>query len=370
MNGSDLRALREGAGVTLRTLADAVGRDVGHLSRVERGHRDPTPALVAAYQDALRGTLEDMERRRLLAAGAAAAGLALTDALPALVAGDAAPVRVGLAEVAAIRSLALDFDLGSPFALHVAEAALQRAAALLHAQVRPEVAPSLHAAVALLADRVGWAQLEAGRDPFGTLAFAQRTAARGDDADLHAHALLDLAVSTVDPRVAVATLEHGLSGPVAGAERVNLHAVAARLAAKYDRKAAVEHLAQALDTQPTAGGSEWAQRMTAAPGHLDAIAGFACYAVGHEQAGERLAGALVQFGEEGRQRTRARCHVRLAGLALVVGDEDGGGAHLRRALSLRRSTLVGHDLRALASVARSAGRDDLARLAVQAPREQ
>ena len=74
-------------------------------------------------------------------------------------------------------------------------------------------------------------QHEAGQDASSTLGYAHRTAQRGDDVDLHAHALLDLAVATPDPQVALPTLDHALDGNVQGAERVNLHAVDARRAA-------------------------------------------------------------------------------------------------------------------------------------------
>lgn len=355
MTGAELRAMREAAGIGIRELAVAIGRDRGHLSRVERGDRDPTPAIVAAYKEALAGTLDDMRRRTFLAAGAAVP-------LAGLMA--AAPVRVGASEVAAVRSLALDLDLTHPWALDIAETALHRAAGLLQARVRPEIAPSLAEAVALLADRVGWARFEAGRDAASTLGFAQRTAQRGDDAGLHAHALIDLAVSSRDARVAVATLDHALTGPVAGAERVNVHAVAARRAAGHDPHAAREHLAQALDIEPVAAGSDWAERITSAPGHLDAIVGFAAYAVGHAVARERLTYAVEKLGDR-RKRTLARCHTRLAGLALADGDRDAVDQHLGVALGSRRSVSVAGDLRELASRARRLGHPDVARLAAR-----
>lgn len=355
MRGDELREMREAAKVGLRELAVAIGRDRGHLSRVERGEREATPALVAAYEAALaRGTLDDMRRRSLLTAGAALPVLAAT--------GGATVGRVGAAEVAAVRSLALDLDLAHPFGLSAAEAALRQAAAMLHAKVSPGVMIELHESVALLADRVGWGQHEAGRDASSTLMFAHRTAERGNDRALGAHVLLDLAVHNTNVPEALATLEYALTGGVSGAERANVHAVAARRAAAYDARLAHEHLAHALDVEPVPASGEWSQRITDAPGHLDAIVGFACYATGHPYAKRLLTRAAASLAPN-RQRTRARCHIRLAGLALQARDEDGATTQVQRAIALRRSTMVAADLQTFARQARAAGRAELARLA-------
>lgn len=354
VTGAELRAMRERAGVGLREMAQAIGKDRGHLSRVERGERDATPALVAAYQAALEaGTLEDMRRRSMLTAGAALPVLALTSG--------AASTRVGEAEVAAVRSLALDTDMSHPLGLDAAETALQRAAGMLHARVSPAVTQDLHEAVALLADRVGWGRFEERRGAESVLMFAHRTAQRGQDAALHAHTLLDLAVTTPSAQTAVATLEHALAGTVRGSERANLHAVAARRAATYDKRLAGEHLARALDVEPTPVGSEWAARTVDTTGHLDAIVGFACYAVGHPEAKQRLTRAVAELAPS-RQRTRARCHIRLAGLALDVGDDDEAKTQVQQAISLRRSTTVAADLQTFAHQAWAAGRHELARM--------
>lgn len=354
MTGAELRAMRERAGAGLNELARAIGKDRGHLSRVERGERDATPALVAAYQAALTpGTLEDMRRRSMLAAGAALPVLTLT--------GGAASTRVGAAEVAAVRSLALDMDMSHPLGLDAAETALQRAAGMLHARISPLVAHDLHEAVALLADRVGWGRFEEQRGAESVLTFAHRTAQRGQDAALHAHTLLTLAVTTSSAPTAVATLEYALAGTVRGSERANLHAVAARRAATYDKRLAREHLERAFDVEPTPVGSEWATRLVETPGHLDAIVGFACYAVGHPDAKQRLTRAVAELAPN-RQRTRARCHIRLAGLALDAGDDDEATTQVQQAISLRRSTTVTADLQAFARQARAAVRDELARM--------
>ncbi len=55
VTGQDLRAARREKGVSLGRLAAQIGRDKGHLSRVERGvdDREITPGLVRDYQRAL-----------------------------------------------------------------------------------------------------------------------------------------------------------------------------------------------------------------------------------------------------------------------------------------------------------------------------
>lgn len=351
MTGAELRALRLAAGLSLGQLAQAIDRDRGHLSRVERGERDATPALVDAYRTAISGlTVEDVRRRDLLAAGAALPVLAVTDA----------PRRVGAAEVTAVRSLALDLDLTHPLAVYAAQSALSQASAMLHAQMTPTTRASMRAAVALLADRVGWGMLETGQDPTNTLSYAQRLAEVAEP-ELRAHALLDLAVATPDPWTALATLQHALAGPVAGAERVNLHAVAARVAAPIDPRVARDHLARALDTEPTPSTADWAQQITSSGGHLDAIVGFACHATDHPDALVRLQSALYHIGSH-RRRTRARCHVRMASLAVRAGGRDQAMGHVEIARQ-QRSELVRRDLGALASEARALGAHELAALA-------
>jgi hypothetical protein len=162
-------------------------------------------------------------------------------------------------------------------------------------------------------------------------------------------------------------MEHTLAGGVAGAERINVHAVAARRAAAYDRRAAGDHLARALDIEPTPAGSEWAERITCAPGHLDAIVGFAGYALGHPGADARLLRAVHALDAR-RGRTRARCHARLAGLAVLGGDDDAAAAHVDQALKSKRSVLVSTDLHTFAALARQANQHALAELAGQAHR--
>src|SRR5689334_13850786 len=83
ISGGDLRAARLSSGFTLGQFARMIGRDKGHLSRVETGKgREITPALVRDYERALGVTIaataqpgtaassgdsvEDVRRRELL----------------------------------------------------------------------------------------------------------------------------------------------------------------------------------------------------------------------------------------------------------------------------------------------------------------
>lgn len=53
VTGRDLRAARTAAGIGLDRLAGQIGRHKSHLSRVERGDREVTPALLRDYERAL-----------------------------------------------------------------------------------------------------------------------------------------------------------------------------------------------------------------------------------------------------------------------------------------------------------------------------
>jgi transcriptional regulator with XRE-family HTH domain len=44
--GPELRAARKGAGLTLRALAKLMGCTHAHLSHIETGHQQPSPALL------------------------------------------------------------------------------------------------------------------------------------------------------------------------------------------------------------------------------------------------------------------------------------------------------------------------------------
>jgi transcriptional regulator with XRE-family HTH domain len=55
-----LRALREGAGMSLRTLADILGDTThGHIGRIETGERTPTPELSYRIIHAIASHLAD-----------------------------------------------------------------------------------------------------------------------------------------------------------------------------------------------------------------------------------------------------------------------------------------------------------------------
>jgi len=78
LNGEDLRRARKAAELTLRDVAGLGGCSPGHLSRIESGQRDLTPATVALYEratgrpiearpsDLLRPTLDPVKRKDLI----------------------------------------------------------------------------------------------------------------------------------------------------------------------------------------------------------------------------------------------------------------------------------------------------------------
>jgi transcriptional regulator with XRE-family HTH domain len=94
ITGQDLRAARKAKNISLCKLAEMIGRDKGHLSRVERGAgREATPALIRDYQRVLGETVAattddprqdrpitvDAVKRRTFLAGVVATAANATD---------------------------------------------------------------------------------------------------------------------------------------------------------------------------------------------------------------------------------------------------------------------------------------------------
>lgn len=53
LNREAARAIREAKGISLRELARGIHRDVGHISRVERGLHQASTATLAAWAERL-----------------------------------------------------------------------------------------------------------------------------------------------------------------------------------------------------------------------------------------------------------------------------------------------------------------------------
>lgn len=397
ITGHELRAARERAHISLGQLARLTGKDKGHLSRVERGERDVTPALVWAYEQAIGGsvaatphvdtepsagpTLDDMRRRNLLGAIAAASvGAAAPEPLLRLLDGLAAdlPERVGLAEVAAVEAATdlytrLDLARGGGMAATMARGSLHWAVGLLDRDMTDEIRQRLSSAVGLLADRLGWSLYDLGeaRSAQRLLTFALDTAARGPDRDLRAHVMLDLSTVVTDSGTArdgVEILRLALGDErISSAERANLHAVSARhCGTAGDRQAGLRHVALAEDALTRidpALAPDWARRITVSAGHHDSALGLALFELGDEErARDRLTNALRAL-DTGRTRTGLRCRTRLAVLHLRSGEERAGEDQARRAIRDAdgvRSTRIASDLRMVIQAAESRGMADLA----------
>lgn len=64
VNGTAIRRIREDSGKSLRQLvADVKDLSAGHLSRVENGIVQPSPAMLRRIADALGVSLDDISTR-------------------------------------------------------------------------------------------------------------------------------------------------------------------------------------------------------------------------------------------------------------------------------------------------------------------
>ncbi|GII87979.1 hypothetical protein Ssi03_59690 [Sphaerisporangium siamense] len=399
--GEDLRVARRRAGLSLGRLAAMTGVSAGHLSRVERGDREVTPAVIRHYEvalgmspvrfmatetphsrDAETGTVDDMKRRGLLSVIAAASvGVATGEPLTRLLDGLSTepPNLVGLPEVRAVEAAAdlymrMDLARGGNAAIAMARGSLEWAVKLRDRPMAEPTRDRLSSAIGLLADRVGWATYDQGRlEPAtGLLTFALDSAARGSDRDLRAHTMLDLSVAFADlgrPRDGVDILRMALGDErISSAERANLHAVAARhCAAAGDRAAGLRHIGlaeEALARAEPALAPDWAHHITVSPGHHDSALGLALFQLGEDaRARVRLSAALERLGES-RTRTGLRCLTRLAVLRIREGDREAGAEQARRAVVLAsdvQSMRVASDLRMMIDGVRQSGMTELAR---------
>ncbi|WP_344933673.1 hypothetical protein [Sphaerisporangium flaviroseum] len=305
-----------------------------------------------------------------------ATGEPLTRLLDGL--GTEPPSHVGLPEVQAVEAAAdlymrMDLARGGNAAIAMARGSLEWAVKLQDRPMTEATRERLCSAVALLADRVGWATYDQGKMERAArlLTFALDSAARGGDRDLRAHTMLDLSVAFADmgrPRDGVEILRLALGDErISSAERANVHAVAARhCAAAGDRPGGLRHIGlaeEALARAEPAVAPDWARHITVSPGHHDSALGLALFQLGEDsRARVRLATALERLGEN-RTRTGLRCLTRLAVLRLREGERDTGTEQARRAVALAadvRSARVTKDLRMMIDGVRQCGLADLA----------
>lgn len=360
--GRDLRAAREACHVGIATLAKLMGKDKGHLSRVERGEREVTPSIISAYERALgvpindstfaatTGDTDDVHRREMLSLIATASvGAASAEPLARLLDGIEAPVpnRVGVNDVRAVEQATaacttLDLDGAAETSAMLAAGALTWSTRLLSQSMSDTVRQRLSSAVGGLADRLGWSTYDQGdhRRALRTLTAGLDYASHGADRDLRAHAMLDIATVLEDmgrPAEGVEALRLALGDErISSAERANLHAVCARLCAAADQRTAglrhIERAESALAEDAPAIVPDWVRQVTLAPGHLDAALGMALFALGeHDRAQSRLSVAVSTLGPR-RARTDIRCRTRLAILRFDSGDKTGAELEARKVI--------------------------------------
>lgn len=382
MNGYDgptLRSLRESQGVTLRRVARQAGLSHGHLSKVERGElgRPVTPAVLAAYEAATgirltgvaghgpgepggwrRGHLNEARRRTLNAKIAAVAvGGTLGEQLTRIMEATGrlrVPEQIEEADATQVRRAGevctgVDLQFGGGVSAYLARAVLRWAIGLLECEGSDQVVADLHAAVAELAQRAGWAAFDADAHDMARslLTVALYAATRADDPDLRAHVIADFATQhnyLGYPDDCLALVRFGeVDERVGPAVRMVLCGVKARaFAMRGEERECRQHLdlaEQAHTEAATAGGAGWLATV-ATPAHLYATTGHAAATLARRtgsasaraEAHQRLAAAIDHLDPAGQARTAVLCQAQLATLLLEAGDRSEGADQATRVL--------------------------------------
>jgi transcriptional regulator with XRE-family HTH domain len=395
IDGAVLRELRERAGLGLRRIAgrSALSVSVGHLSRVERGERRVTPAIVTAYEQAL-GTriadavagvphrterLDDLEREAFTSTiGKVAAGGSPGEPVDRLleVAGGSItpPSRVGATDVVQVEQAAslvrcMDLRFGGGLVWQMAEPLLRWAVGLHAASMTDTTRTRLDAAVGALAGATAWAAFDDGRQKAARAMFtvALDSAERADDADLRAHVMADAAAHynyLGYPEDCLTILRLEGDERVGQAVRCVLHGVKAHVyAAKGDpgRCAREMELAQVTcaaldpgDVPRWLGGVDSAHTQ-AVCGHAAAVlAGVTGRDADRADARKLLTQAIGGLDRSGRVRALALCQTRLTMIHLAAGEGDQAVRCARQALATAagvRSARVSRDLAAVREAA-------------------
>src|SRR5690606_30596906 len=223
VTGQMLRLLRERQGIGLRAVArrsrGGMALSDSHLSRVERGERQVTPAVMAAYERAIGIPItvdvisdlaeqhphQDREWERFHSNIAMLAGGGLVGHDPDRLLDEGSgyvgsPTRVGHSDVvqveqAAVSVRSLGFRQGGELAGYLATQVLRWASGMYCACMANEVRRRLDVAIGSVAAWAGWSACDSHR--FGAaralLEFALGAAVRADEPDLRAHVLVDIA---------------------------------------------------------------------------------------------------------------------------------------------------------------------------------
>jgi transcriptional regulator with XRE-family HTH domain len=396
ITGAMLRELRQQHDLGLRAVARRAGAKVrlsdGHLSRVERGHRPVTPAVIATYERALGIRIhpdlihqlvaphqpDGADRRAfhreiasLAASGAPMGGMSglhhhrLHEAtlIPL-------PTRITAADTdhlehAALTLRRLDQRYGGELAAQMGCHLLRWAIRLCTVGMSEQTSRRLHTAVGTLAACAAWAAHDAHQPTTARTLFslALDAAVHADQPDLRAHVLADIAAHYNHHAHPAAALHAVRLGD--GDERVHpavqcmLHGVRARTYATVDEPdrchreiAHAEHLAATVDPYGVPGWLGGWQ-----PAHLQALLGHAradlAQASGApadvDRAHEHLSTAAEQLTSV-RPRAAALCLTHLARLHHTCGDLDQAAKLVVQTEHLAidlRSTRLNRDLAAL-----------------------
>jgi transcriptional regulator with XRE-family HTH domain len=376
VSGPVLRLLRERAGLGLRAVArrttGGMSLSDGHLSRVERGQRAVSPAIVAAYERALglritaetvTGALVDVQADRAdrRAFNTMLAGILLGNPpehdwhdtlLRAAEEALLPPGHVGEVDIAHVEQAAamvrrLDLRFGGILASHIGRRLLRWALPLRTASMTDHTRARLHTHLGLLACWSAWAAFDAHRyttaRDLWTLAL--ESAVTADQPDLRAHILADTAAwhnhqTHPADSLHLIRLAHGderTSTPL----RSMLHGVHAHAYATFgEADRCTEQIKLAEDVSATVephavpgwlGGWQ--------PAHTRAVCAQAATTLAlttnHDNhladATARLTRAVDDLATTGRHRALALTQTRLAALHLHTGDPDRAAHWLRQA---------------------------------------
>jgi transcriptional regulator with XRE-family HTH domain len=399
ITGAMLRELRLRHDLGLRAVARRAGGKVqlsdGHLSRVERGQRPVTPAVIATYERALGTRIHPDTIAHLVAPHqpdhadrrafhTTIATLAATSPVPGgggvlggyehRLAQDTGfphlPTRISAADVdhltqatATLRRLDLAYggELTAQMGCHL----LRWAIRLCGASMSEHVTRRWHAAVGTLAASTAWAAHDACQPAAARTLFtiALDAAVHADEPDLRANVLADIAAHhnhAGHPADALHALRLG-----DGDERVHpaiqaiLHAVRARTYATLAEPARchreitrAEHLAATVDSSSVPGWLDGWQ-----PAHVQAMLGHAYADLTHgsgdpadlDRAQQHLSTAAGHLAAV-RPRAAALALTHLARTHRRCGDPDEAARLTTRAEHLAtdlRSSRVNRDLAAL-----------------------
>jgi transcriptional regulator with XRE-family HTH domain len=375
VDGSVLRELRQQAGVGLRRIAGAAKVPVsdGHLSRVERGLRPVTPAIVSAYETALGVRVHDavpgaeggtriLDQARRQAYTSMVATVAVggpagepVERLLAAAGGatTAVPARVGVSDTVHLEQGAalvrrLDLGFGGGLVWQMGSGLLRWAVRLRRSAMASAVRVRLDRAIGALAAGTGWAAFDAGRHDAARALFtvALEAAVQAGDVDLRGHVLADVGaqynyLGCPDDCLTIVRLADG-DERIGAAVRHLLHGVKAHAyAARRDADGCARHIdlaeAAAAAVEPAAVpawmGEFHPAHAVAVTGHAAAV--LAC-ASGDDgdlvDAHKRLMRAADGLPATGRSRALALCRIRSATLHLAADQPAQAACLARQAL--------------------------------------